>query len=72
MSREQKERLIKYIDTAGRWVNAILLSFGLWFLNEVYTEFKDAKKDIEAIKRELSTISTKVDFIERYELKSKR
>ena len=72
MSREQKDRLFRNLDFAGRWVNMILLGICIYFLQAHFEEWKEIKKDIDEIKQDVSALTAKVDFLEKYDLKAKR
>jgi cell division protein FtsB len=69
MSREQKEKIMKGFDSLLRLLNIGVIGFCVWFLKDTYSDFKNALKDVETVKREVTEVKTKVEYIEKYGLK---
>jgi hypothetical protein len=72
MSEKQKEQFTKLWASMMSWLNPIFLAANLFFLTEVYSDFKESKVAIQYIKEKLAALETKVNILTDYDLKSKR
>jgi hypothetical protein len=72
MSKEQKEMMLKFWSVAMSWLTRGLLAANLFFLTEVYADFKGVKVGLEIVKQEVSALSAKVDILTNFDLKSRK
>lgn len=65
MSNSQKQNIYKAL-------NGALLATTLWFLVELYQDFKSVRNDIQQLKQDVTGINKSIEFLKDYELKPKK
>jgi len=63
MSREQRQKLFNGIKET---IIGLLLTANIFFLTEVYSDFKQMKADVQVIKQELASMRTAIDYINKF------
>lgn len=72
MSGEQREMIAKAWSLSWVWITRVLLAANIFFLTEVYRDFKEVKKDVAITKGDVSTLKAQVDILTNFDLKSRK
>jgi hypothetical protein len=63
MTTKQRDKLGQIVDTSFNWLTRIFLAANIFFLSEFYSEWKEAKKDIQSIKEKVVRLETSIEYI---------